>query len=76
MYSTTTTSFVFGAGFHFGRCMHLEYRLYYGLTDFAKNLDTPEYGNIESKFITHTINMGFDYYGSSDFCMGTPHMLC
>jgi hypothetical protein len=45
---------VLGAGLHFCYFMNIEYRLYCGMTNFAKNVD--------SKFITHALTFGFDYY--------------
>jgi uncharacterized protein len=53
-YNRTDWSFVLGTGLHFGGTMHVEYRMYCGLTNFCKT--------INSKFITHSFTVGFDYY--------------
>lgn len=60
-YNQNDFSLVIGCGVQLV-CMYLEYRLYYGFADFAKDLNSPQYGNIESRFATHCINFGFDYY--------------
>ena len=60
-YAHNDLSFVIGAGIHLV-CIFIDYRLYYGLRDFAFELNKPQYHNTDSKFVTHTINFGFDYY--------------
>ena len=56
-YNHSDISFLFGIGLHFAGAMHVEYRLYYGLTNFYSQSST-----LDSKCITHSFTTGFDCY--------------
>lgn len=59
-YSKNNFSWVIAMGVHI-YCLFIEYRGFFGLNGLVKK-NNPADLSVESKFRTHTFNMGFDYY--------------